>query len=142
MFFQVAFDLPLGLYNKPEAGPVANGRGQHADGEGTAVPNWIQQARTRIKLLQTRCAPGQVISFLVRGFQQQTARRSSPGYERLAVVQGLGGDLSGVVDPHESSGLSPVRFGQRGRGYRRRLPEGGRSIRNGSGSVSGSENRA
>jgi hypothetical protein len=103
-----------------------------------------------VQLAQPGLAPGQVVGFLARRLQQELPGRLGSGDERLAVIQGLGGHLAGVVDPHEGGRRAPVAFGKAVRG----LPRGGvarRCVRPGRGrrrsgdgarSVSGSEQGA
>ena len=71
----MAFNLPLSLHNKAEAGAIAGRSRKRTDGERPAIPQRIQQARPRIQLFQACLAPREVISFLVRGMQQHVSRR-------------------------------------------------------------------
>lgn len=101
MFVQMTFNLAFGLYNKAKTRPITGCSSKDTDGERAAVPQRIQQARPRIQLFQPRLAPREVISFLTRGLQQHVSRCGRSRDERLAVVEGLGGNFARMVHTHE-----------------------------------------
>ena len=106
MLIEVAFDLALGFDHEAEAHAVAQQCGGGADRERAGVPERIQQARTGVELLQTCLAPGEMVGFLVRCFQEQCASRGGASYQGLAVVEGLRCDFAGVVYTHEGGGVA------------------------------------
>lgn len=142
MLIEMAFNLPLRLHDEAEARPVTRRSRYRADNEGPAVPQWIQQARPRIELLEPRLAPSQMIGLFASGFEQHVARRSGARDECLAVIERLGRYFAGMVHPHESRRFSTISFGER----RWRLGgvrfNGRRGIRYRTRSVSGGEDRS
>ena len=66
--------------------------------------------------------------------EQQFPGGSRAGNEGLAVIQRLGGDLAGVIHPHQRAGLPPLRLGE--------LRHGGARRRGRPGSLGGGEKRA
>ena len=66
-----------------------------------------------MQFAQPLLAPGQVVGFLAAGLFQQGTDGRVAGHQGLAVVQALGGDLPGVIDPHQAGRVAPggSRFG-------------------------------
>ena len=102
MRFEVLDHLLFGLRDEAEAGAVAGEAGERADRERTRVPERGEQAgvavRARARAARTRPGgpsrrgPHPAATARIAGFA---------GRQGLAVVEGLGGDLPGVVDPHQ-----------------------------------------
>ena len=85
-----------------------------ADREGARVPERIEQARARAELAEALLAPGEVIAFLARGLAAAFPRGCRAGHQGLAVIERLGGDLAGMVDPHQAGHVAPLRLGELG----------------------------
>ena len=58
-----------------------------------------------IKLLETLPAPGEVIIFFIRRLFHLLAGFLATGCQRLALVECLGTDFTGVIDPHHADAL-------------------------------------
>ena len=108
---QMALHLPLGLDHETKARAVSCGSSENADSERAAIPQRVEQARSRAQFLQSSFAPRQMIGFFFRGAQQKVPRRIRTGYQRLAVIESLGGNLACVVYTHERCGLEALRVG-------------------------------
>jgi len=114
---EVRVDMPLhltlGFADEAETDRIA-GRGRsRADGERPCIPERAEHTRSRTEFPQALVTPGQVVSFFASGPQQHVANLWSPCEDRLAVIQGLGGDFAGVVDAHEAGRLAPFRCRKR-----------------------------
>ena len=94
MIREMAFDLFLGFRHEPEAGAVSKKACECADGDGTRVPERIQQGRSRSELIEPVPAPGQVVAFLCRGPAQCLARFRSLGRDGLSLIKALGSDFA------------------------------------------------
>src|SRR5579863_10770132 len=118
MIIEMTFDLSFGLDDEAEASPVTQECRGGAESEGAGVPQRVQQARLRPELPETRLAPGEMIGLRARGCQKQLACGLRAGDKSLAVVEGLCGELAGVVDAHERSARTSLAVGKwaRGRG--------------------------
>ena len=95
------FDLAFGFRHEPEARTVTEQSGERADGDRACVPERIQEARAGAELVQSVPAPGEVVTFLGRSPDQRRARFGQSRGQGLSVVEALGGDFPGVVDPHQ-----------------------------------------
>jgi hypothetical protein len=131
---QMLLDLPLGLDDEAEVRRVAREPGGEPDAERARVPEWIQQRRARGKIGEALLRPCEMIFFLARGFGEARADLRIARDQRLRRVERLRADLPGVIDAHESGGVTPVggllhRFGEirAGRRTRRRRRAGERS---------------
>ncbi len=101
---QVAFHLRLGLREEAEAPSVAGHSGCHAEREGSCVPERIQQARTRVEIVEPCPAPREMVALFRRGGLQCDANALIARDERLAAVERLRADLAGVVHAHQARG--------------------------------------
>jgi len=110
MFIEMTFDLPLGFDDEAETHAVAQQSGRGADREGARIPERIQQARTGVELLQPCLAPGEMVGFFVRRFQEQGAGGGGAGYQGLAVVKRLRCYFARVVYAHEGGGVALFGF--------------------------------
>ena len=113
----MTFDLAFGFGDEAEAGPVAQQGGEGADAERSGIPEWIEEAGPAAELLEPGFAPGEVVGLLARRMQQEFADFGVAREQRLGVVQGLGGDLAGMVDAHQRGGFPAVVGRQRGIGF-------------------------
>src|SRR5215469_2384027 len=113
MLIEVPFYLSLRLGDEPQAGAVAEQSGSRADEERARIPEWIEQAWTRGKLAEPHLAPRQMVRLRARRRQQHRTRALRAGDQRLAVVERLRGELSGMIDAHERSARAPVGLGKR-----------------------------
>ncbi|BFM17801.1 hypothetical protein R50073_39840 [Maricurvus nonylphenolicus] len=59
-----------------------------------------------IELLQAFLAPGQMVNFFVGGMLHFLAYFGQLGSQGLALVQGLGAYLTGVVDAHKARSMT------------------------------------
>ena len=100
------FHLPLGFGDEAEADAVSGHAGGHAQKEAAGIPDGIQSARPSIELLQPLRAPGQVVLFLFGGLEQVAFRFVGTRHQRLAPVQGLGGNFAGVVYAHQGDAVA------------------------------------
>src|SRR5690606_10019463 len=98
---EVGLDLAFGLDHAAEVPAVAAQAGQHAQGVAPAVPQRVEHAGTAVELAQALGAPGQVVGLLLRRLEQVLAGGLFARHRRLAVVQALGADLAGLVDPDQ-----------------------------------------
>ena len=105
---EVGLDLALGLDHEAQVPAVAAQAGGHADGIAAGVPQRVEQARPAVEGGEAPGAPGQVVGFLLRRFQQLGAHRRVACHRGLAAVQGLGADLAGVVHPHQSGDVAAL----------------------------------
>ncbi len=86
----------------PRLVAIAKRARQGAEGKGAQVPQRVQEAGAALQFLQALLAPGQMIDFLGGGFVHGRLHRRIACGKGLTLVQGLGGDLSGMVDPHQA----------------------------------------
>jgi hypothetical protein len=100
--------LPLRLCDEAETGAVAGEPGEGADRERACIPQRIEQAGPATQLVDARCAPGEMVGFLAGRLHQCRLGRRAGGYSRLPLVQRLGRDLTGMIHPHQGSGVSPL----------------------------------
>lgn len=98
---EVIFHLLLCLDNKTQAGWPAHDAGRCPERETSRVPQRVEDARAPTKLLHALGTPRQMILLLVGGRQELVADCRIAGAERLAAVQSLGCDLTGVIHAHE-----------------------------------------
>jgi hypothetical protein len=111
---EMALDLTLRFRHESEARPIAEKARERPDGDGARVPHRIQQGRTRTELIEPVPAPGEVVAFFRRGVTQRGLGFRVAGGEGLALVEALGSNFPGVIDPHEARGMpSPRRVGRR-----------------------------
>ena len=123
MALEMAFDLALGLRDEPQTGLVAEHCGERADAERSGIPERIQHAGPGAELLEPGLAPGEVIGLLARRMEHEFADFGVAGEQGLGVIQGLGGDLAGMIHPHQGRGFAAVLGGQGGIGLGvRRFP--------------------
>src|SRR2546430_15569168 len=87
---EVPLDLTLGLGHEPKAGSIPEQCGGGADGEGSGVPERIEETRPRSELLQARLTPPAMIGFGARRSHQHVACRGGAGAAGLAVTEGPG----------------------------------------------------
>ena len=101
---QVLDHLALGLGDEPEAPSVPGKPGRGADGERACIPEGVEPARRRPELFEPCPAPGEMIALLARRLIHRRSDRRIARRQRLATVEGLGRDLSRMVDPHQPRG--------------------------------------
>jgi hypothetical protein len=111
MSCQVLFDLSLGLCHEAQGDAVAGKASDHADGERSCVPEWVQSAGPVVEFGESCLAPGQMIGFLTTRLFQQVADGRVTRNHGLPVIQPLGRDFTGMVDPHQLCGLAAGRLG-------------------------------
>jgi hypothetical protein len=111
MLIKVTFNLPFGLHDEPEARSITGYGRERADGKGAAVPQGIEEARSRVELLQPCFTPRQMVRLLASSIQQQVARRSRPGDQRLPMIESLGGYFAGMVYAHQGRRLLALSVG-------------------------------
>jgi hypothetical protein len=114
MLVEMTFHLPLRFDDEAETRPVAQERGQRANGERAGVPHGIQQARAGVELLQASLAPGEVIGFLPGRLEKQLASCRGARDQSLAMIKSLRGNFARVIYAHERSRSAPFGFGERG----------------------------
>jgi hypothetical protein len=120
MLSQMRLHLMLGLDHEAKADRVAGKRSDRANGIASGIPQGIEQAGAAVQLLQPFGTPGQMIGFLGGRMQQVLAVIGIARQRRLAKVERLRADLTGVVDAHQSGGMSAlgvieIGFGDAGR---------------------------
>jgi len=112
---EMALDLPLRFRHESEACPIAEKPGKRPDRDGSCVPQRIEQGRARTQLIEPVPTPGEVVAFFSRGVPQRGPGFRPAGRECLALVEALGRDFPGVIDPHEARGMpAPAWIGGRG----------------------------
>lgn len=104
MVVQMRFDLFFRLGDKPEADPIAKRARHGADRIGSCIPQGIQHAGMAAKLGQAALAPGKMIGLLGGGLLHRRGDFRVSRRQGLALIQGLCGYLTGVVDPHQPCG--------------------------------------
>src|SRR5215469_1850982 len=112
MLIEMPFDLPLCLGDESQAGAVAERRRSRADEKGADIPERIEEARSCSQLPEPHLAPRQMVRLRTRTRQEHRSRTLRAGDERLSVVEGLRGELSGMVDTHEGSARAAVALGK------------------------------
>ena len=120
---EMSFDLAFRFRHESEARAVAAEARNRADRDGPGVPQRIEQARARTELAEPVAAPGQVIAFLVGRAAQRVPGLGLLGRQRLPVIEPLGRDFAGVIDPHQPRDVAAAGFVE-GAGNRR---SGGRT---------------
>ena len=105
---QVLFDLTFGLGEEAEVPAIAKRPGNRADGEGTGVPDGIEQAGAAAKLGNALRAPRKMILFLARRALERLTRMGIAGCQRLPLIQRLGAHFADVVDAHQRGGMPAV----------------------------------
>ena len=65
VLIQVALHLAFGFSDEPQAGGIAKGCGERADGERAGVPQGIEEAGTGPQFPQASLTPAQVIGLFV-----------------------------------------------------------------------------
>lgn len=113
MRFEMLDHLAFGLRHEAQAFPITCQSGQCPDCKRAAVPQWIYQAGTAAEFTDAFRAPSQVIALFTCRLEQGRACRGSPGDDSLAVIQRLGRNFAGVIDPHEPGDARPLRVGAR-----------------------------
>src|SRR2546430_17283630 len=81
VILEVPLDLTLGLGHEPQAGAIPQQRGGGADGEGSGVPERIEETRPRAELLQARLPPREGTGFGARCGPHRVPRARKPGGE-------------------------------------------------------------
>ncbi len=99
---QVRFDLVLGLCDEPQAGSVTKRAGQGSDHEGASVPQRVEHARAPLQFAQALLAPPQMVGFFLCRLLHCSFDGRISGRERLSLVERLGGDLTGMIDAHQT----------------------------------------
>ena len=127
---QMPLDLALGLGHEAEAGAIA----PQAAAAPTAKEPAYQSGLSRLGRAPSSCSR---VSHHARwsdsaraACAEQRARAGARAMSGLAVIQGLGGELAGVVDAHERGAGAALGFGQGGAGLSGR-PGTGRLARAG-----------
>src|SRR5580698_9262697 len=113
MLIKMTLDLTLGLGHEPETDTITQERCGRADDKRAGVPQWIEQAGARAKLLEACLAPGKMVGLAMRCSEQQLARCRGVGARRLPVIERLGCELTGVIDAHQRRAGAPFLLGQR-----------------------------
>jgi len=114
---EMSLDLPLRFRHESEARSIPEQARERPDGDGSRVPKRIQRGRARTELIESVPAPGEVVAFFRRGVPQRGLGFRVAGCEGLALVEALGCDFPGVIDPHEARGM-PAPGGIGGHGAR------------------------
>ena len=107
MALEMTFDLALGLGHEPQAGAVSEQRGKGADAERSRIPKGVEHAGSATEFLEPRFAPGEVVGFLAGGVEHELPDFGVAREQGLGVIQGLGGDLAGMIDAHQGRGFAP-----------------------------------
>ena len=102
---EVFFHLAFGLGKESEIPAIAQRAGGRAHGEGSRVPERIEQARPAAELLDALGAPGEVVLLFQRRLLQRQPVAGLARGQRLALVERLGADLADVVDAHQRRGV-------------------------------------
>ena len=102
---------------RPASAPIANEPAYHS-----GLSRLVRPPSSSMRV----CAPGEMIGLLAGRLHQRLPGRRAARRQRLPLVQGLGGDLTGMIDPHQRRGASAVRPAGR---PSRRSPRRGRAGR-------------
>ena len=109
---EMVLHLTLGLHDEAEAPFVAGQPGRRAHREGARIPQRVQETLAVPQVFQARGTPGEVIVFFLGGALQALARVRQLGGQRLTLIEGLGANLAGVVDPHQACDVPPLLVGK------------------------------
>ena len=120
MGIQMPHDLILGLRQKAEVPFIAKDAGHETDRERTGIPERREVARVVVQFPQALFAPVEMIDLFIGRFAHGLFERGLPGRERLRLVERLGRDFPGVVDPHQARDVPPFGLIE----FRRRMPRG------------------
>ena len=104
---QVVADPLFRGCHKAQADLVADRAGHRPQGEGQAVPGGVEDTGPAVQLAQALLAPHQVIDLLRRRLLHLFPHGGQFRGEGLPLVERLGADLAGMVDPHQPGGMSP-----------------------------------
>src|SRR5216684_1592527 len=105
--------LPFRLSDKPQVGAATQCAREGAEGEGTRVPEGIEDAGTALEFAQASLAPGEMVGLLAGGMPQCGRDAGIPGSQGLSLIKGLRGHLARMVDSHETGRLHTLRRRQR-----------------------------
>src|SRR5438445_6447846 len=95
---EMALDLVFGFGEESHAPPIPCEPRQHAQSEGSGVPERIEEARPRVELAQPIAAPREVVPLFGGGRVQRTAHVRIARDHLLLAVESLRADLAGVVN--------------------------------------------
>lgn len=109
---QVLFDLAFCLGKKAQADGIPQAPGQQPDAECSGVPQRVQYAWPRSKLIQTLHRPCEVIILLARGLIEMSLQHRIARAQPLRLIERLSADLADMVHPHERTGVLPFGFGK------------------------------
>jgi hypothetical protein len=112
---QMGLHLTFGVHHETHARGVTQPPSRQADGEGPGVPHRVQQAGPVAQVAQARLRPRQVVGLLARRLQHLLPHPRAASREGLRLVQGLGTDLTDMVDAHQRAGKTAVGLTQRRR---------------------------
>ena len=101
--FYMSFDLALGFSDEAEAQPIAAEPCYRADRRTTEIPERVENARLAAKFGQPRRAPGKMIDLFVGSPGQLRCSGRIAGDQGLRAIQRLGRNLTGPVDPQQTS---------------------------------------
>ena len=99
---EVTLHLTLGLDHEAQAPFVAHQPGEGTDAKGARVPQGIKEALAVPELTDAGLTPTEVVVFFPGRALHAALYLGLAGGEGLAMIQGLGAYLPGVVDPHQA----------------------------------------
>src|SRR6185312_14359132 len=114
VLIEMTLDLALRLGHEAAACTISERGGKSADRKRACIPEGVQTAGARAELGEARFAPGEMIGFLARRREKPGAGLLGSRRQSLPVVEGLSGDLSGMVDAHEGGRAAAVLLAERG----------------------------
>jgi len=105
MTCQVLANLPFGFCDKAETPSVAKQSAGRTHRERTRIPERAQPAGLGIELCKPLLTPGEVIEFFIRSMLHLLADCRVARNGCVSLIEALRGDLSGMIDPHQTSGM-------------------------------------
>ena len=114
----MTFDLAFGLGHETQAGLSPSSAARAPMPKEPAYHRGLSTLGRAPSSLSRVFAPGEVIGLFARGMEHEIADFRVAREQGLRVIQGLGGDLAGMVHAHQGRGFAPVVGRQGGVGLR------------------------
>src|SRR5690348_11132852 len=105
---EMLLDLPLGLDDEAEVRAISRDPRGQPECERTGIPERIDEARSPVELGETLLRPGEMLFLFARRVGHAAARCAVPRGEGLRLIKRLRTDLAGVIDAHQSDGVTPL----------------------------------
>src|SRR5262249_3800740 len=101
MAVEMGHDLALGFGEKSEIDSIAQQTRCRPDRKRSCIPQGVEQALASTEILEAALGPGEVLRLLARCLFEGRPGIRVARSERLALVERLRADFSGVIYPHQ-----------------------------------------